>query len=74
MSWNVIPGAATVIPNQIYTRMIDNGDGTYSYSYSVSVPGKVTVWVFVAVRKGVSGEYFDNDSLTPPSVENLTTE
>ena len=74
MSWNVVTGATTVLSNQILARMTDNGDGTYSYSYSVSVPGKITVWVFVAVRKGVAGEYFDNTSFTPPSVQNLTTE
>ena len=74
MKWNVVAGATTVLSSQILTRMTDNGDGTYSYSYSVSVPGKITVWVFVAVRKGVAGEYFDNDSLTPPSVQNKTTE
>ena len=74
MNWNVVTGATTVLSNQILTRMTDNGDGTYSYSYSVSAPGKITVWVFVAVRKGVAGEYFDNPSLTPPSVQNLTTE
>ena len=74
MNWNVVTGATTVLSSQILTKMTDNGDGTYSYSYSVSVPGKITVWVFVAVRKGVAGEYFDNTSFTPPSIQNLTTE
>ena len=67
-------GATTVVANTIIDQMTDNSDGTYSYSYSLSVPGKVTISVVVAVRQGVAGEYFDNTSLTPPSVQNLTTE
>ena len=74
MSWTPVSGATTVVANTIIEQMTDNSDGTYSYSYSLSVPGKVTISVVVAVRQGVAGEYFDNPSLTPPSVQNLTTE
>ena len=74
MSWTPVSDATTVVENTIIDQMKDNGDGTYSYSYSVSVPGKVTISVVVAVRQGVAGEYFDNPSLTSPSVQNLTTE
>ena len=74
MSCTPVSGATTVVASTIVGQMTDNGDGTYSYSYTVSVPGKITVSVIVAVRMGVTGEYFDNSSLTPPSVQNLTTE
>ena len=74
MSCIPVSGATSVIASTIVEQMTDNGDGTYSYSYTVSVPGKITVSVIVAVRKGVAGEYFDNPSLTSPSVQNLTTE
>ena len=74
MSCIPVSGAATVVSSTTVGQMTDNGDGTYSYSYTVSVPGKITVSVIVAVRKGVAGEYFDNTSLTQPSIQNLTTE
>ena len=74
MSCIPVSEAMTVVANTIVSQMIDNGDGTYSYSYTVSIPGNITVSVIVAVRVGVAGEYFDNTSLTPPSVQNLTTE
>ena len=72
--YSTVSGATTVVSSTTVGQMTDNGDGTYSYSYTVSVPGKITVSVIVAVRKGVAGEYFDNPSLTSPSVQNLTTE
>ena len=74
MSWATVSGATTVVTSKTVGQMTDNGDGTYSYSYTLSVPGKITVSVIVAVRKGVAGEYFNNPSLTPPSIQNLTTE
>ena len=74
MSCTPVSGATTVVANTIVGQMTDNGDGTYSYSFTVSAPGKITVSVIVAVRMGVAGEYFNNPSLTPPSVQNLTTE
>ena len=74
MSCTPVSGATNVIENTIVDQMIDNGNGTYSYFYSISVPGKVTISVVVAVRQGVAGEYFDNPSLTSPSIQNLTTE
>ena len=53
--------------------MTDNADGTYTYSYSVSVPGAITVAVVVITNIGVTGVYYNNPSLTPPSVSTLTT-
>ena len=73
MKWDAVSGAANVISNPINAQMNDNGDGTYSYSYSVSSPGAITIAIVVVAKVGVSGVYYDNASLTPPSVSTLTT-
>ena len=73
MQWVPVGGATTVLASPINAPMVDNGDGTYTYSYSVTIPGTITVAIIIITNTGVTGEYFNNPNLSPPSVANITT-
>ena len=74
MQWVPVSGATTVLASPINAPMFDNGDGTYTYSYSISIPGTITVTIIIITNKGVTGKYYDNTSLSPPSVATKTTQ
>ena len=66
-TWNVVSGARSTISSQIYEKMTDNGDGTYSYSYSLTNDGAITIIVKLSTGNGVYSEWYPNTSYSSPT-------
>ena len=72
--WNAVSGARSTISSQIYEKMIDNGDGTYSYSYTLTNDGAITIIVKLSSGNGIYSEWYPNTSYSPPTQKvNIST-